>query len=75
MQIEEITKQDIEGFWPVFKQVVAAQETYAFEPDLDFESAYQLWCKSALKCFAAKENGKVLGSYYLKANGSGPRVC
>ena len=30
MEISEITQSDFEAFWPVFKDVVIAQQTYAF---------------------------------------------
>ena len=72
MQICEMTKRDYELFWPVFKEVVLAQETYAFDPDIDFESAYNLWCISPQKTYAIKECGLILGSYYIKPNASGP---
>jgi len=72
VQISEITRSDFESFWPVFKDVVLAQETYAFDPKIDFETAYDLWCLSPDKAYAIKENGLILGSYYIKANASGP---
>ncbi len=72
VQISEITKSDFESFWPVFKEVVYAQETYAFDPGIDFESAYHLWCLSPQKAYVIKENGLILGSYYIKPNASGP---
>jgi len=39
MQIYEITKRDFEEFWPAFKGIVFPQETYAFDPDINFELA------------------------------------
>ncbi len=72
MQISEITRSDFEAFWPVFKEVVLAQETYAFDPCIDFETAYNLWCLSPKKAYVIKENGLILGSYYIKKNSSGP---
>lgn len=72
MDITEITKSDFKAFWPVFKEVVVAQETYAFDPDIDFETAYNLWCLSTDKAYVIKENNLILGSYYIKANASGP---
>lgn len=77
MNISEITKSDFEKFWPVFKEVVLAQETYAFDPKIDFETAYDLWCLSPQKAYVIKENGLILGSYYIKANASGPssHIC
>lgn len=72
MQISETTKSDFELFWPVFKDVVSAQETYAFDPDIDLDTAYNLWCLSPQKSYVVKENDLVLGTYYLRANASGP---
>ena len=72
MKITEMTKSDFELFWPVFKAVVEAQETYAFDPEIDYESAYNLWCVSPKKTYVVKENGIILGSYYIKANAGGP---
>lgn len=72
VQIIEITKSDFEAFWPVFKKIVIAQETYAIDPEIDFETAYDLWCLSPHKSYVIKENGLILGSYYIKANAAGP---
>ena len=72
MQISEITRSDFEAFWPVFKEVVNAQETYAFDPDITLETAYELWCLSPQKSYILKDNGLILGSYYIKANAAGP---
>ncbi len=72
MTISEITRCDFESFWPVFKEIVLAQETYAFDPEIEFESAYSLWCLSPQKSFVIKDNGLILGSYYIKPNASGP---
>ena len=72
VQISEMTKGDFELFWPVFKEIVYAQETYAFDPDIDFELAYNLWCVSPQKTYAVKDSGLILGSYYIKPNASGP---
>jgi hypothetical protein len=63
MEISDITKNDFETFWPIFKDIIQAQETYAFDPELDFESAYQLWCVLPLKCFVIKEDDTILGTY------------
>ena len=72
MQITEITKNDFELFWPVFKDIVEAQETYAFNPDLTFDEAYQLWCVLPQKTYVIKEGRNILGSYYIKPNAAGP---
>ncbi|MBQ4814332.1 GNAT family N-acetyltransferase [Pseudoalteromonas luteoviolacea] len=70
--IRTMTRQDFVAFWPVFKEIIAQQETYAFDPQMDEESAYQLWCEQSLKSFVYVEQSQVLGSYYLKTNAMGP---
>ncbi|WP_085918192.1 GNAT family N-acetyltransferase [Halomonas sp. CSM-2] len=69
---------DFMAFWPTFQHIVAAQETYAIDPDISAEDAYQLWCKAPQATLAVKdETGTLLGTYYLKANAAGPgdHVC
>ncbi|WED29597.1 GNAT family N-acetyltransferase [Vibrio sp. DW001] len=75
--IREIQKLDFEQFWPCFEKVIKAQETYAFDPEMTYEQAYDLWCQSPLKTYVYIENGKVLGSYYIKPNAQGPsdHIC
>lgn len=77
MEITKITTDDFRLFWPTFKAVVKARETYAFDPDIGYEDAYSLWCELPQFTFVARENGEVLGSYYLKPNAAGPgaHVC
>lgn len=77
MQILPITADDFQRFWPTFRAVVQACETYAIDPAIDYAAAYALWCEQPLQTFIAKEGEQVLGSYYLKANAAGPgdHVC
>ncbi|MFG6666206.1 GNAT family N-acetyltransferase [Halomonas sp. HNIBRBA4712] len=73
-----MTRTDFETFWPDFKRIVGACETYAIDPEIDAERAYTLWCQTPQATFAVKDaNGTLLGSYYLKANAQGPggHVC
>jgi ribosomal protein S18 acetylase RimI-like enzyme len=72
VHISEITKGDFELFWPVFKEVIDAQETYALDANIDLETAYDLWCLPPQKSYVVKESGSILGSYYIKPNASGP---
>ncbi len=73
----EITRIDFESFWATFSEVIQAQETYAFDPDMTQEQAYELWCKSPLKAYVFVENEVVLGSYYIRPNAMRPsrHIC
>ncbi|MDK1289375.1 GNAT family N-acetyltransferase [Pseudoalteromonas umbrosa] len=75
--IREMTQQDFVTFWPVFKEIILQQETYAYHPNMSQEEAYQIWCAQPLKAFVYVENKQVLGTYYIKANAMGPsdHIC
>jgi ribosomal protein S18 acetylase RimI-like enzyme len=75
--IREITKSDFESFWPTFAEVILAQETYAFDPNMTLEQAFFLWCQTPLKAYVFVENDEVLGTYYIKPNAMGPsnHIC
>ncbi|MCX4025936.1 GNAT family N-acetyltransferase [Endozoicomonas sp. SM1973] len=84
-----MSQQDFDGFWPTFKHIVTEQETYAFEPAISKQQAYELWCLQPLETHVAIEAKAmvalndsekaetVLGSYYLKPNAAGPssHIC
>lgn len=75
--IREMTLSDFENFWQTFSETIKAQETYAFEPDMNFNQAYEIWCVTSLKTLVFEENNEILGSYYIKPNGVGPssHIC
>ncbi|MFS2161353.1 N-acetyltransferase family protein [Pseudomonas sp. Pseusp122] len=78
IQLRPMTREDFEHFWPTFHAVASAQQTYAYDPQLNQEQARQLWMDLPLHTWVAEdEQGRLLGSYYLKANAAGPgsHVC
>ncbi|WP_404473421.1 GNAT family N-acetyltransferase [Vreelandella venusta] len=73
-----MTSEDFITFWPTFQSIVAAQETYAIDPNITYNDAFALWCQTPLHSIAVKDGqGQLLGAYYLKANAAGPgnHVC
>ena len=77
MLINPMSESDFKLFWPTFKNIVVAEETYAFDPNLSYIEAKQLWLESPLRSYAAKQSDTVLGSYYIKKNAAGPgdHIC
>ncbi len=77
MNIKLISKQDFQVFWPTFQEIILAEETYAFEPGMDLNSAFEAWCKKPQETYAIKDEEMVVGSYYIKPNSTGPssHVC
>ena len=77
MTIREATKEDWDAIWPVFHEVVAAGETYAYETDTSKQQAETIWLDTPRKTYVFEENNEILGTYYLKTNQPGPgdHVC
>jgi len=77
MNIREATEEDFDEIWPIFNEIVSAGETYAYSQDTMKEQALNIWLKAPRKTFVFEENGKILGTYYLKTNQAGPgnHVC
>ncbi|SCK17172.1 GNAT family N-acetyltransferase [Vogesella sp. LIG4] len=72
MLIRKMTEADFQRFWPVFQGVIAAQDSYAFAPDMTLQQGWQLWGELPLQTWVAEDDGELLGSYFLKANAAGP---
>lgn len=77
MNIREATSNDWNSIWPIFREVVSAGETYAYEIDTTMEQAFKIWIEAPSKTYVFEEEGEVLGTYYLKTNQAGPgnHVC
>ncbi|MGD8368727.1 MAG: GNAT family N-acetyltransferase [Desulfobacterales bacterium] len=76
MIIREAQETDFEQIWPIFREIAAAGDTYAYPRDVSPEEASRLWMSLPRKTYVAEE-GKVLGTYYIKTNHDGPgsHVC
>ncbi len=77
MNIREATREDFEKIWPIFHQIAAAGETYAYSRDTTKEQAVKIWMDAPRKTFVFEDDGRILGTYYIKTNESGPgdHVC
>ncbi|GAD00846.1 GNAT family N-acetyltransferase [Agarivorans albus] len=75
--IRAMTQADFSAFWPSFKAVIQAQQSYAFDPDMSEQQAFQLWCELPLKSFVFEHKQQILGTYYIKPNAMGPskHIC
>lgn len=77
MNIRKASKEDFDEIWPIFHEVVSAGETYAYPRDTSKEQALKIWIDTPRLTYVFEEDGKVLGTYYLKTNqlGPGDHVC
>ena len=77
LNIREAAPEDFDQIWPIFHEIAAAGETYAYPRDITREQAHALWMDAPRKTYVFEEGGQVLGTYYLKTNQAGPgdHVC
>ncbi len=77
MNIRVATKEDFDQIWPIFHEIAATGETYAYPRDIGREQALMLWIDTPRKTWVFEENGAILGTYYIKTNQPGPgsHVC
>jgi GNAT superfamily N-acetyltransferase len=71
LSIREIGADEFGLLWPIFRDVVAAGDTYSYAPDMSFEEAQRLWTSADARCFVALLDGVCAGGYMLHANQPG----
>ena len=73
MPIREAVAGDWPRIWPFWHRIVAAGETYAWDPDTPEETARNLWTAPPKRVYVAEDpTGAVTGSAYLTPNYGGP---
>lgn len=81
MIIRQALDTDFAAIWPIFQQIAAAGDTYAYDRDISEQEAQRIWMQLPAKTFVVVEgesgNEKILGTYYIKTNQAGPgaHVC
>lgn len=77
VKIRQAGEADWASIWPIFHEVVAAGDTYPYPPGTDYEEGYHLWMEVPERTYLAIDEGKVVGTYYIKPNqpGQGSHVC
>ena len=71
LTIRAATEADADAIWGILEPTIRAGETYTLDRDLGREEALGYWCSPRHETFVAEEGGRVIGTYYLRANQSG----
>jgi len=71
MLIRPAADADRDAIWAMLEPVIRAGETYALARDLGREDALAYWTGAGREPFVAERDGKILGTYYLRANQAG----
>jgi RimJ/RimL family protein N-acetyltransferase len=78
LEIREYRESDWPKAWPILQEIVRAGDTYTFSPQSTEEEIRKAWVEVPAKTFIACDSeGRVLGTYFIKANqpGLGAHVC
>ncbi|WP_432198922.1 N-acetyltransferase family protein [Streptomyces sp. bgisy027] len=73
MLIREAAADDWPRIWPFWRRIVAAGETYAWDPDTSEDAARALWMNPAKDVYVVEDDaGSLVGSAYVTPNYGGP---
>jgi len=71
LDIRLARETDRDAIWNIFHAIVAPGDTYAFDPQISREDALAYWFREDTHTYVAEEDGRVVGTYILKANQPG----
>lgn len=63
--------RDAEPVWSILEPVIRAGETYALPRDMTRADALAYWTGPDRAAFVAEMDGRVVGTYYIRANQAG----
>ena len=77
MDIRRATDDDHIGVWEIMEPVFRAGDTYTIDADISRDDALAYWFDVQKQTFVAEADGRIIGTYYIRANqaGGGAHVC
>jgi ribosomal protein S18 acetylase RimI-like enzyme len=77
MHIRKAEASDAPGIAAIIVPVIREGATYALDPDMSETEALAYWMGAEKETFVAEEDGRVVGTYYMRPNqaGGGSHVC
>jgi RimJ/RimL family protein N-acetyltransferase len=77
LTVREATSDDADAVWSILEPMIRAAETYPLPRDMSREQAFAFWFATGHAVFVAEEQGRVVGTYFLRANqhGGGSHVA
>ncbi len=76
MLIRDATEEDWPAIWPFVREIVAAGETFSYDPDMEESDAREVWLLEppGRTVVAVAPDGVVMGSAKMSPDHGGPVV-
>lgn len=71
VNIRPATDEDKPAVWQIIKAVIAGGDTYTFAPETPEAEMISFWFSPEKHVYVAEDDGRVLGTYWLRANQPG----
>jgi L-amino acid N-acyltransferase YncA len=71
VEIREATVANRDAIWDIFREVVGARDTYAFDSGMWRQDALRYWFQANTRTYIAESSGRIVGTYILRPNQSG----
>lgn len=71
MKVRLATPADARLLWGILEPVIRAGETYALDRDMTEAAATAYWLGDDRETYVIEDNGRLLGTYYLRTNQPG----
>lgn len=71
MSVRLATSKDRDAIWAILEPMIRVGETYTLPRDMGREEALAYWFSDEKETFVWEEDGRILGTYFLKANQQG----
>jgi ribosomal protein S18 acetylase RimI-like enzyme len=71
VKIRPAAPADHDAIWEILAPMIRAGETYPLARDMSREDALRYWFSPAHAVFVAENDGRIVGTYYLRPNQQG----
>ena len=71
MNIRPAIDSDRDAIWKIFQATIAPGDAFVYDPNTPREEATPYWFANGTRTYVAEQDGKVVGSYILRANRPG----
>ena len=68
LNIRLATEADRDAIWNILHAVIAAGDTYTFDPKISRDEALAYWFRADTHTYVAEQDRQIVGTYILKAN-------